>query len=1514
MARLRGELTSIDLMKPFSVRSGGRVIDLSRDLHFEIQWDGSNVIERFTGDILGGSGHTSSPGPANHTGATINGSECFSNLIPNISWANDNFTISFWVKFIDTGFSPNYDSTVNRQFDYIAVRPIISPPITKTIRFSTYLKKNSTGDGLRSYFGLRNFYVASDPDYTFNFCDTFDNTNLITRSYVEQSVSLNYPSEFANEKNIPFGEWTHVVIRNKTRKNGSNGICDVWINGERRSLYLQNYSNESGDKPLNRLSPGDGVIGENQLLKDGKIIFPILGTASYFAPKYQDFMSSNNDRLFLANHSYFQLSKWDRILSDEEIIALHKGTLDGVYVERFTSISKPPRKLDLGLILNNNSEGAFDDTKTILGNRASYVGKNSLIDSFDGEESLELSTNLNSIIIQNNLKDGRKSTKEKPFEELLQKSMLNCIDGTTASTAIKIDISSVQRNDNLQYAGRTDSKSAKTLQYATTNYSMFLSSALDRHGRLDNSYKSLDLGVAGTGFLYYSPIKGCWVEKRSQHENSLGTNTQTKDSNGAVNTIEVNSYANDDHDGGWLSFDLDIFSQYSNNAANLNLVTGTFVSYSDLRYTYSSKLQVTGTNEIMRQFTASPQLGYFTSKKEHLQRAGYENVGSPTIVFGAPFSPKYHAFNDESIKLDKFISSPLLLKKVILKIPVEIQRINEINEGQYIDLYKPAAYFNFESTASSPDTIPDRSGNDHIATLSNLATVDINDTPGNITGRGSLDLTYDALTTLTNDNLVVDNSNDIKLGIDGLSISFWVKFSDFAPGKNHNLFAKVSSTGLDSEYYFFYDRATDRLRFRISDIASSIYSTDYIERSVSSAVANGYIQDSKWHHFVVTYDGSNSSTGMKIFIDRIRRDNTSSSSGTFTTARSHTFKLFFGSRGTDTADLRGKIASITIWKRSLAQEYIDLLYSNCLNSFEYSWNWTENVTMRKDMDNYVFFLYRQRRANSSNAIDSLQDISSSMRFLIGSGSVCVYNSSSFGLSNRDGFSEQFGINTPVVSSLIPGVPATFELNEVFRRSNAGEDLITGESLENISSPLHTPAVSFNTNLNDFSDNSTYIEKKYLEIQIDPAYVLGGYPNSTLMYVTTSKGHLSTSFHGRLNLPAFDPTLANRLFNWYPQKGTNAFLEQNTTPPISTIFQNFWFGGTQQPVVVASASDGYEPPGSIERVPITPYYQFDNDIDILRNQNSLLQWPKFSDFTAYGLGFVNLGSTAPEFDIEIARTGFSFYNLISTPFNTSIQIVNDSRGITATLAKNAKPPLAAVFQRSEIITASTYNDEPSVYLTGTFTIKTGLDGCSFSDLLSSLTIGYSPSSPNAGRNVYNPYILLPEDELVLGLDAGITPPPDIAPYFGKNLTDYNENGSNKPAQKAFVNPILKEQIWHYAGNSYMRILPGSAEMILIGDYIRDGEKVEMIRTINSSNMSTTIGNDPVLDQYDNAEVSAYVGTYQSQVITGTMSNNTRGVDYDAALRVDSRSGTVGRFVVASNDSISLLDQYVSGVLR
>ena len=102
---------------------------------------------------------------------------------------------------------------------------------------------------------------------------------------------------------------------------------------------------------------------------------------------------------------------------------------------------------------------------------------------------------------------------------------------------------------------------------------------------------------------------------------------------------------------------------------------------------YQTKLQVTGVDNALSQFSMSPQLGYFAAAAETLDDAGYKLIGSPTVTFGAPFSPKYHAFDNETIKMSSYINGPFLLKKVVMKIPVEIFRRNEVNAGGYAAAY-----------------------------------------------------------------------------------------------------------------------------------------------------------------------------------------------------------------------------------------------------------------------------------------------------------------------------------------------------------------------------------------------------------------------------------------------------------------------------------------------------------------------------------------------------------------------------------------------------------------------------------------------------------------------------------------------------------------------------------------------------------------------------------------------------------------------------------------------------------
>ena len=1519
MARLKGDIENIDLLTSFSTRAGGRVNSLFEGLHFEIIWNGSAIEERITGDLLDGSGHSSVAGPGNHTGFSLGSTGKFNSLVPNLSWVNNEFTLSFWVNFQDSGFSTNLKG-IDQNLDFICSKT--TSPSTKR-KFSTCLSKDSlTTTGLRCYFGIDNSYDAiSIRDVRSNFCDTNDNFALTKNPALSHADETNriYPSETARLGTINLGTWHHIIIRNKLRTHVNDGITDIFVDGKRIHLAIPRYSNLAGERPIKYSSPGSGVLSEelnrlgaNIVLDPDYSLFPLISS-------FPDYVAASPDRLHLSDHYFYQIAKWDRILNDLEIRDLYQGTIFGVYTERKTSISSPPRKkvnefsrkiTSLNIGFNDSiskSQDAFNDSSAIFGSLNSYLGQNIPTSNYGSEFSYDLTSSLQSSILQREIKNINHE-KSLSFNDTSHDDMV-CIDGTRASARLKIPVFSVERDDNMQYAGRTDSRLARRI--STEGYSMFLSSSLSRHGRLAGEYISgtvganpvVDTGIAGTGFLYYSPSKRCWVEKRYYGETSNGTNTALADLNGAFNSLEINSHVNDDGNGGFLPFKVTLNPFTSNitvNMQQLNVITGTEIQpsrlgiYPDLNFSYSSKIQTTGSNEILGQFTSSPQMGYFFKHKKFLEELGYKNITSPTVAFGAPFSSKYHAYDDETIKMSNFIDAPFLLKKAILKIPVEIQRINESTDDcDFYQKFSPVAYFNFEENLSSPSSVPDLSGRGHIATLINSASSNNSLGPyGN--GQGALDVNYNSTLSIETDSMKIDSADDLKYSTSGNSVSLWVKFSNMSG--NQIIFFKGDDSGALSDYYLIVNFSTNRLSFRVNSVGLSSYNTDFVGRSVS--LFTSHVTLNNWHHIVVTCDGSNTSTavtdGVRIYIDGVRRDNIDTSGGTFSSPNITSTNLHIGSRGTSqTDDMVGSIASITIWNRNISEEEVLSIFSATTSKKRLSFDWARNVVSRKDMDNYVFFLYRQRRTSkSSNQIDSSDDIDSSARFLIGSGTVCVYNSSSFGLSHVDGFSDIFGVKTPITSSYSPSTSRSLFLNELFTSSSNGVDPITFDAgLEEVSSPIHGPALSINAELTGTSGKEMFIEKFNLEIEIDPAYVMGGYPNNSLMYVTTSKGHLSTSFYslysffiGGFNaVPAnsYLSSVSNRLFNWFPQKGRYQNITSSATPPITTQFQHFWFGGTRQPVTVVTSSETEVYSPSSQPPFIKPHFQFIKN-EILMTDNLSKQWPSFESFG--GTNAYRLGSTSPEFDIEIARLGLSLFNSLDSPFSSPFGLVNDGRGIISSFAEDASPSTSAAFKRTNLmhITASDGETlgQPLGLDLGMFSIGT-LTGSSFSDLVSSLTLGYAPVSNKGLSNTYNPYMLLPTDEIVLGLDACVTPPPDVSPYYGKNMHDVIVSGEPRAQQNAFINPILMENIFHYAGNSYMRILPGDAELIFIGDYIRDGSPVSRNRSIESDDITTSIGDEFIHDQIRLSERDSMVGTYASQRFSGDMLDGTRGVSEDVS---------------------------------
>lgn len=93
-----------------------------------------------------------------------------------------------------------------------------------------------------------------------------------------------------------------------------------------------------------------------------------------------------------------------------------------------------------------------------------------------------------------------------------------------------------------------------------------------------------------------------------------------------------------------------------------------------------------GTEKIVKQFTSSPGVASSISFLS-LKELGYDRIGYPTSMFGAPNAPRYHAKKSQSIKLSNFIQHPFILERIQVELPIEGTR------KQTIPLSPPARGF-----------------------------------------------------------------------------------------------------------------------------------------------------------------------------------------------------------------------------------------------------------------------------------------------------------------------------------------------------------------------------------------------------------------------------------------------------------------------------------------------------------------------------------------------------------------------------------------------------------------------------------------------------------------------------------------------------------------------------------------------------------------------------------------------------------------------------------------------------
>jgi len=129
---------------------------------------------------------------------------------------------------------------------------------------------------------------------------------------------------------------------------------------------------------------------------------------------------------------------------------------------------------------------------------------------------------------------------------------------------------------------------------------------------------------------------------------------------------------------------------------------------------------------------------------------------------------------------------------------------------------------------------------------------------------------------------------------------------------------------------------------------------------------------------------------------------------------------------------------------------------------------------------------------------------------------------------------------------------------------------------------------------------------------------------------------------------------------------------------------------------------------------------------------------------------------------------------------------------------------------------------------------------------------------------SPYLLMPDDELIFGLEAGIAP------------SKYASNFS------------------HITG-SFLRITDKPCKVTLYGSMIKDG--VEHLPSLNqdlsSNSIHEIIGAEPVLDQFQIEPRSSYYGSYLDDIVTGSMATlNSDGATFTVYDQDNSRR-VIGR---------------------
>jgi hypothetical protein len=351
----------------------------------------------------------------------------------------------------------------------------------------------------------------------------------------------------------------------------------------------------------------------------------------------------------LGPYSYGFVAGWNRCIDDDEIVALTKAMYDGVYTNETTSTTAQVLSNGYGSLANDHyldssiHVTSLEVTKTSGEKLSGFVEKN--VTNTSGSVTVKIP------II----------TKDDPSN--LGIAYRNHGDSKVGSTSFDNNGTARAGSGRIKSKGSTSVIHGARISTRLANVDGAFGPSNYQISKLwelsyGSSKSSSPTGNVGTGFLYYSPFKNSWIEKRPSH-------TTHRNNKGDTNYLLLNeSQQNGTVVAAEISGTEAVNVLEYNNDTPSNETTRTKLTF-----------HVTGANRILSQFAGSPNVGYLLPWKEILDSQGYGKIGWPTSTWGAPADAKYHAFDDESIKLDDFIDRPFVLKSIELDIDIEAARM-----------------------------------------------------------------------------------------------------------------------------------------------------------------------------------------------------------------------------------------------------------------------------------------------------------------------------------------------------------------------------------------------------------------------------------------------------------------------------------------------------------------------------------------------------------------------------------------------------------------------------------------------------------------------------------------------------------------------------------------------------------------------------------------------------------------------------------------------------------------------